>query len=399
MPLIEVLHWDAPPKVFAYRYPNCQLTTKSQLIVQESQEAVLVKEGQFLGPFEAGRHVLDTKNYPILTSFAATLVSGGLSPYTAEVWFVNLAIPLDVKWGTSDPIQLEDPKYHIMLPVRAFGQYGVQIADSVRFLEKLVGRMPAFTEKTLSDYFRGFMLTRVKDCIAKYLVDKDFSILQIASRMSEISEAIEKPFAEDIADYGVKLVSFRVNSITTDERDPAVQKLKAALAKKAEMSILGYTYQEERSFNVMDHAASNEGNGAAGTMIGTGVGLGVGLGIGDRIRNAASAVGGALFGQPAQSVRPVAPVAVSPVPYPAAAPSAPPCPKCGSALLPGAKFCPSCGCNLQPPQTACPSCGKLVPNGVKFCPECGSAMTAKCSGCGAELPPGTKFCPACGTKV
>ena len=102
--------------------------------------------------------------------------------------------------------------------------------------------MPAFTEKTLSDYFRGFMLTRVKDCIAKYLVDKDFSILQIASRMSEISEAIEKPFAEDIADYGVKLVSFRVNSITTDERDPAVQKLKAALAKKAEMSILGYTY-------------------------------------------------------------------------------------------------------------------------------------------------------------
>ncbi len=413
MPIIQVLKWDAPPKVFAYRYPNCQLTTKSQLIVQQSQEAVLVKEGQFLGPFEAGRHVLDTKNYPVLPQIVSTLVSGGLSPFTAEVWFVNLAIPLDIKWGTSDPIQLEDPKYHIMLPVRAFGQYGVRIDDSLRFLEKLVGRLPAFTEKTLSDYFRGFMLTRVKDCVAKYLVDKDFSILQIASRLTEISEVVEKSFAEDIEDYGVKLVSFRVNSITTDERDPAVQRLKNTLAKKAEMSILGYTYQQERSFDVMDHAASNEGNGAAGTMVGTGVGLGVGLGIGDRLRNAASAVGGALFGNPAQPAQtasavvptPVAvavPVAASPA-NPVPALSGTPCPKCGMATVPGAKFCPSCGYDLRStaatPQIECPSCGKPIPAGVKFCPECGAAMMRKCSGCGTDLPSGAKFCPSCGTKA
>ena len=406
MPIIEVLTWNAPPRVFAYRYPNCQLTTKSQLIVQQSQEAVLVKEGQFIGPFEAGRHVLDTKNYPVLTQFVSTFVSGGLSPYTAEVWFVNLAIPLDIKWGTSDPIQLEDPKYHIMLPVRAFGQYGIQIDDSLRFLEKLVGRLPAFTEKTLSDYFRGFMLTRVKDCVAKYLVDKDFSILQIASRLSEISEVVEKSFAEDIENYGVKLVSFRVNSITTDERDPAVQRLKNALSKKAEMSILGYTYQQERSFDVMDHAASNEGSGTAGTMVGTGVGLGVGLGIGERLRNAASSVGGALFGAPAQPVQPATiatgvPVSIVP-PIPTAV-SAVSCPNCGTALAPGAKFCSNCGCNLHPATTVqqkgCPSCGHPVSVGMKFCPECGTAVERKCASCGADLPAGFRFCPSCGTKA
>lgn len=52
MPLIEVLKWDASPKVFAYKYPNCELNTKSQLIVSESQEAVLVKEGPCLCVFK-----------------------------------------------------------------------------------------------------------------------------------------------------------------------------------------------------------------------------------------------------------------------------------------------------------------------------------------------------------
>lgn len=404
MPIIDVVKWDAPPKVFAFRYPNCELNTKSQLIVQQSQEAVLAKEGKFYGPFGPGRHTLDTKNFPFLTSLVTKFVTGGVSPYTAEVWFVNRAIPLDIKWGTATSIQLEDPKYHIMLPVRAFGQYGVQIDDGMRFLDKLVGRLPAFTEKTLTEYFRGFMLTRVKDCIAKYLVDKDFSILQIASRLSEISEAIETMFAQDIAAYGVRLASFRVNSITTDERDTAVQKLKDALAKKAEMSILGYTYQEERSFNVMDHAASNEGNGAAGTMIGAGVGMGVGMGMGSRMGNAAAGIGGVLFGQGTQPAAFGAFGGIAPAPgaYPGAA--GPTCPKCGSACPAGVKFCPSCGNPLQAPQAAapqvtCPSCGASVSGSGKFCPECGASLKRKCANCGEELPGNVKFCPSCGTKA
>ena len=47
--MIDVLKWDAAPRVVAYRYPDCELNYKSQLIVTESQEAVLVKEGLFYG--------------------------------------------------------------------------------------------------------------------------------------------------------------------------------------------------------------------------------------------------------------------------------------------------------------------------------------------------------------
>ena len=65
--MIDVLKWDTPANVFAYRFPDCALNNKSQLIVEEGQEAVLVKEGVYYGPIGPGRHTLDTKNFPFLT--------------------------------------------------------------------------------------------------------------------------------------------------------------------------------------------------------------------------------------------------------------------------------------------------------------------------------------------
>ena len=378
MPLIEVLRWNAAPSVFAFRYPNCELTTKSQLVVSESQEAVLVKEGQFVGPFGPGRHTLDTRNYPVLTKWVTRLVSGGESPYTAEVWFTNKAIPLNIKWGTTDPIQVEDPKYHIMLPVRAFGQYGVQISNSQKFLAKLVGRLPVFVEKTLSEYFRGVIVTRAKDCVASYLVDQGVSVLQISSRLNAISHYLEEQLTSELDDYGLRVVSFTVNSISTDEKDSAVSRLKEALAKKAEMDIVGYTYQQEKSFDVMGKAAGNEGGGVGASLMGAGMGLGMGMGFGVPMGGAANTI--------AQNLQ------MSPPP----STSEGKCPKCGAVVVHGSKFCGECGQILQ---KTCPECHAPVPEGVKFCPECGHKMVSHCPSCNLEVPPGTKFCPECGTKI
>ena len=431
MPLIEVLKWDASPKVFAYKYPNCELNTKSQLVVSESQEAVLVKEGQFHGPFGPGRHVLDTKNFPFLTTFVTRLVSGGDSPYTAEVWFTNKAIPLDIKWGTMDPIQVEDPKYHVMLPVRAFGQYGVQIVNSQKFLAKLVGRVPVFVEKTLSDYFRGIIIMRAKDCIASYLVDQGVSVLHISSKLNDISEFLQGKLTEVVDEYGLKIISFTVNSITTDERDPAVEQLKKALAKKAEMDIMGFTYEQEKSFDVMGKAASNTGSGVGATMMNAGMGLGMGFGLGGPM--------GAMAGTMAQNLQTASqkkclkcgaamagearfcPSCGTDTCQPSmSAVKMVRCDKCGHETSLGMKFCPNCGdvfnrcphCDADNPEGTricrecgkpfpqnCSACGAKVPDGVKFCSECGYKMVRECTCCHKEVPPSMKFCPECGTKV
>ena len=318
MAMIDILKWNAAPHVFAYRYSDCKLNYKSQLIVTESQEAVLVKEGQFYGPILPGRHTLETKNFPFLTKMVSALTTNRKTPYTAEVWFLQKSVPLDMKWGTSDPVLVEDPKYHIALPIRAFGQYGIQVSDSCRFLAQLMGRLPAFTEKTLAGYFKGVIVTRAKDVIASLITNSGVSLLQIGTKLNELSSELERRISEDLADYGVTLKLFMVNSVSVDEADDSVVKLKAALAKKAEMDIIGYSYTQERSFDALQTAAGNEGS--AGAVMGAGMGLGMGVGVGSPMGNAMASI--------AQNINPS---------------GAKHCINCGVAIPPEAKFCPGCG--------------------------------------------------------
>ena len=321
MSIIDVLKWDAAPRVVAYRYPDCELNYKSQVIVTESQEAVLVKEGLFYGPIGPGRHTLETKNFPFLSKMVAALTTNRKTPYTAEVWFLQKSVPLDLKWGTSDPVLVEDPKYHIALPIRAFGQYGIKVSDSCLFLARLMGRLPAFTEKTLSGYFKGIIVTRTKDVIASVMTQENCSLLQIGTKLNELSGLLEKRISEDLADYGVELRLFMVNSISTDDTDPSVVQLKKALAKKAEMDIIGYSYAQERSFDALQAAAGNEGN--AGAVTGAGIGLGMGVGVGSPMGNAMATI--------AQNINPT---------------GTKHCVNCGVQLPPGAKFCPGCGAKI-----------------------------------------------------
>jgi hypothetical protein len=95
-----------------------------------------------------------TGNIPLLTTLIS-LPFGGDSPFQAEVWFVNLISKLDNKWGTMRPIQLEDPKYGLVVPVRAFGQFGFRIAEPRRFLEAITGTAKVFTAEQIVEYFKG----------------------------------------------------------------------------------------------------------------------------------------------------------------------------------------------------------------------------------------------------
>lgn len=119
MAIVEVIKYNGGPNVFAWKYPSEELGTWTQLIVSEAQEAILFKSGKALDVFGSGRHTLDTANIPILNKII-NLPFGGRSPFTAEVWYVNKIHSLDIKWGTSSPIQIQDPKYSVFIPVRSF---------------------------------------------------------------------------------------------------------------------------------------------------------------------------------------------------------------------------------------------------------------------------------------
>ncbi|MDR2350846.1 MAG: SPFH domain-containing protein [Deltaproteobacteria bacterium] len=429
MSILQLVKYDGPNNVFAWKWPNQSLITGSQLVVNESQEAVFFSGGRALDIFGPGRHSLSTKNLPLLTSIVK-IPFGPESPFTAEVWFVNKVHSLDVKWGTPTPIQVQDPKFGVMLPVRSFGQFGVQVENSAKFLFKLVGTTSRFDQDSMGRVFKGLFLTKAKDTLAQYVINKKISVLEISAYLEELSASLQEKITPTFSDYGIRLLNFFVNDVSVPENDPAVVQLKSALAKKAEMNILGYDYTQKRSFDVMEGAAKNPG--APGTVMGTGIGLGMGMGVGPQMNEAMGGISTRLDPR-SSSVCPNCNAAVPAgkkfcpdcgTPLAGEPQKAAPvitCDKCGSPISQGAKFCPNCGdpynpcpkCGTDLPReaTVCTKCGYALPNpcpfcgtplerpGLKFCPSCGKQLTKKCPDCQTDNDPKAKFCLNCGTKL
>lgn len=377
MAIVEVIKYNGKPNVMAWKYPCEELGTWTQIIVNETQEAVFVKEGKVLDILGPGRHTLSTENIPILSKLI-NLPFGGKSPFTAEVWYINKIYSLDVKWGTAPAIQIQDPKYHVFVPVTAFGQFGIQVVDSQKFLTKLVGTLPSFEHDAMVKYFRGLLVSNVKNVISTYLVKKNVSILEINAYITEISQELETKLRPEIEEYGIQLANFYVTSIETPEDDSAVIKLKNALAKRAEMDIVGYDYNTARSFDTLESVAKNEGSGS--NIMNAGIGLGMGFGIGGQFGNQMSNVATKMntnekTEQPKNKLK---------------------CVNCGAEVDEKQKFCPECGTKIG---EFCKNCGARLSKNQKFCPECGASQIFTCPSCKKEINKDAKFCPECGERL
>ena len=366
MALIQVVQWDDSINsndILAWRYVDRKNPAKSdelgnwtQLVVREAQEAILFKDGKALDLFPAGRHTLSTNNIPLLGRLI-NLSTGGESAFKASVWFVNKASLLDIKWGTQNPILLRDPEYQIPIYVRAYGQFGIRVDESRKFVLKLAGNKSSLTRADVEAYFKGLILSRMGDMISTYIAHRKVNIFEISAYLEDMSsEAVEK-IRPELQEFGIETLNFYFGSVNVVDDDEGIKKLKAALAERATMNVMGYSYQQKRSFDVMESAAKNEGSG--GSMMGAGMGLGAGMGMGGVFGQMASQMG--QYISPNQAAQPQA------------QPQA------------GAQFCPSCG--------------QSVPAGAKFCMNCGAKIASVCPNCGSQLVPGAKFCMNCGQQL
>lgn len=66
MAIIDLVKWNnESPNFIAWKFPSEELSTWTQLIVNESQEAFVVRGGVYDGPFGGGRHTLTTTLLPV----------------------------------------------------------------------------------------------------------------------------------------------------------------------------------------------------------------------------------------------------------------------------------------------------------------------------------------------
>ena len=294
MAIIDVVKYEGGDQEFLWKFPSENLRFGTQLVVKTAQTAFFVRGGQVLDQFGPGTTTLKSANIPLLHKLVS-IPFGGDTPFQADVWFINLISKLDNRWGTPAPIQLEDPRYGIVVPVKAFGQFGLSIADPRLFLETIVGTIKLFSAEKLVEYFTGKIVTSFTNALGALVIREKISILDLPAQFNEVSQACQDDIQSELAKFGVEVPNFYVMSINVPENDSSVRKLKEFKEKKMSIDGLGKDiYQFDRSMDVMNTAAENQGNGSG--PMGAGLGLGMGLGAG--------AVAGQVFGNIAGNLTP-----------------------------------------------------------------------------------------------
>lgn len=325
-----------------YKYPSEQFVLGSQLIVNQGQEALFFKGGEALDLFGAGTHTLSSGNLPILNKLV-NYPFGGKTPFSAEIYYINKTVNLDMKWGTSTPIPFEDPRYSLILDIGARGQYGITITDSRLFVSKIIGAVSNGTTTNpliIQRYFNGLINSKIKSITATYMIQRQISFLEISQFLPELSAAFQKTLNEEFERFGIELVNFYCESIA-----PKAEEYEKFRCYKEELALGQGFYQQRRTFDILEKLADAPSAGGIAN-------IGMGLSASGQFGNVFSGIG-----QNMNAIQTDAQVI---------------CPKCGTQNSLTMKFCGECGESLSADK--CPFCGFENKHKMKFCGNCGEKL-------------------------
>ena len=310
--IADVIKYEGDNSTFIWKHPCEDFNSLTQLIVHESQEAIFFMNGQALDLFGAGRYTLETQNIPKIGKFL-NRTTGDETPFHAEVYFINKTEQMSIKWGTDSKVQYIEPTYGFPLSIGASGEMSLRAEDSRKLLLKLVGTESFLGQQQLVGFFRSFLMTRVKTYMAQAMKANAINIFEIDENLTLFSDSIKNLLVKDFADYGVSLEQFFVTNIVKPDGEKQYEKFKElhfrqyadiAEAKLRQQTDIiyaqteaqkvvidsqaqatkraqeGYTYQQERGFDVAEKVAQNE---AVGEFTNMGVGFGTMAGVGGAV--------------------------------------------------------------------------------------------------------------------
>ena len=455
--LASIIKYEGDNETLVWKHPIEDFNFGSQLIVHESQEAIFFRDGQALDLFGAGRYTLQTQQLPLLEKIYK-LPTDTEGTFHSEVYFVNLATQMGVKWGTDSKVRLFDPASGLHIEIGASGEFNIRVTDSRKLLLKVVGTTGGLGQEQLlgigngKGFFRSMVMTQVKSYLAQTIKENAINILEIDEHLMALSGALRERINAALDEYGLTMPEFYVSRIVTPDDDPNFRRMKEQYAEQyllvrqegirkaeaeaaadrkaveaqtaARMKIIG-AQGEAEALKIQKQAEAEayrmqaEAEAAEMRMKGytyqqetsRQVGLEAmknGLGSG---ANAAGALGdlaglgvslgamGSVIGMTKDALNPMMQDAAQ---MGAAAAGGWDCPACGHKNI-TTNFCPDCGGRKPEAKTGwdCAQCGtKNIQS--KFCPNCGAKKPEESSGwtcpeCGTKdiL---SRFCPNCGAR-
>ena len=199
----------------------------SSLRVKDGEVAVFVykhddgiMQDYIVGPFD---QTIKTANFPVLASIVGLAYDGG-TPFQAEIYFINLAQIVQVKFGVPF-FDVYDPRFDDFgVPVAVRGTISFKITDYRQFIK--LHRLSNFNLEDFQRQIRDVVSRYVKDTVANAPAMNSIPLVRIESKTSEINDAIEYDISERLKeDFGVDVSGVDIGTIEIDKSSEGYQQL------------------------------------------------------------------------------------------------------------------------------------------------------------------------------
>lgn len=201
----------------------------SSLRVKDGEVAVFVykqKDGTMqdfiVGPFD---ETIKTKNFPVLASIIGLAYEGG-TPFQAEVYFINLAQIIQVKFGVPF-FDVYDPRFlDFAVPVAFRGTITFKINNYHEFIK--LHRLNSFNLEDFQKQIRDAVTRYVKDIVTNAPAANNIPLIQIESKTSQINDAVELFVTDRLNEnFGVTVSAVDIGTIEIDKSSDGYRQLMA----------------------------------------------------------------------------------------------------------------------------------------------------------------------------
>lgn len=201
----------------------------SSLRVKDGEVAVFVykqKNGTMqdfiVGPFD---QTIKTANFPVLASIIGLAYDGG-TPFQAEVYFINLARIIQVKFGVPF-FDVYDPRFaDFGVPVAVRGTVSFGITDYKEFIK--LHRLNNFSLEDFQRQIRDAVIRYVKDTVANAPAANNIPLVQIETKTAQINDVIEYDISERLKEnFGVTVSGVDIGAIEIDKSSEGYRQLMA----------------------------------------------------------------------------------------------------------------------------------------------------------------------------
>ena len=199
----------------------------SSLRVKDGEVAVFVykqKDGTMqdfiVGPYD---QTIKTANFPVLASIVGLAYEGG-TPFQAEVYFINLAQIIQIKFGVPF-FDVYDPRFEDFgVPVSVRGTVSFKIKDYREFVK--MHRLIDFNLEDFQKQVRDVICRYVKDVVTNAPAAHNIPLVQIESKTAQINDAIEFDLGERLKEnFGVIVSGIDIGAIELDKTSEGYRQL------------------------------------------------------------------------------------------------------------------------------------------------------------------------------